>query len=57
MNLRSLRISQRHKRIDEALRAEQRRVRPDFARISRLKKLKLALKDKLSALNRQPEMI
>lgn len=57
MNLRSLRLSQRHKRIDEALRAEQRRVRPEFARISRLKKLKLALKDKLSALNRQPEMI
>lgn len=57
MNLRFVRLSQRHKRIDEALRAEQRRVLPDSTKISRLKKLKLALKDRLSVLHRKPEMI
>jgi uncharacterized protein len=36
-----------HQRLDEALRSEQRRHWPDFPRIQKLKKMKLAIKDRL----------
>jgi hypothetical protein len=44
------RLMSRHQQIDEALRLEQRLRWPDFARLQRLKKLKLAIKDRLAAL-------
>jgi hypothetical protein len=36
--------------VDSALRLEQARRLPDFVRLQRLKKLKLAIKDRLAAL-------
>ena len=44
------RLMSRHQQIDTALRREQARRLPDFARLQRLKKLKLAIKDRLAAL-------
>jgi len=44
------RLMSRHQQIDTALRREQARRLPDFARLQRLKKLKLAVKDRLVAL-------
>lgn len=41
------RLLNHHQRIDDALRDEQRRRFPDFARLQRLKKLKLSIKDRL----------
>ena len=51
------RLLNRHQQIDEALRIEQRRRLPDFARLQRLKKLKLAIKDRLATLmtRRRPQ--
>ncbi|MDQ4421206.1 YdcH family protein [Sphingobium sp. DEHP117] len=43
------RLLVRHQRLDEALRAEQRRPFPDFAQLQRLKRLKLRIKDRLAA--------
>lgn len=43
-------LMNRHQQIDEALRREQTRRWPDFARMMRLKKLKLAIKDRLTGL-------
>lgn len=44
------RLMNRHQQIDAALRHEQARRLPDFARLQRLKKLKLAVKDRLAML-------
>lgn len=44
------RLMNRHQQIDTALRREQARRLPDFARLQRLKKLRLAVKDQLVAL-------
>jgi hypothetical protein len=44
------RLMSRHQQIDDALRVEQRRRLPDFARMQRLKKMKLAIKDRLAAM-------
>lgn len=44
------RLMHRHQQIDEALRREQAHRLPDFARLQRLKKLKLTVKDRLAAL-------
>jgi len=44
------RLMSRHQQLDEALRDEQRRRWPDFVRLQRLKRMKLAVKDRLSAL-------
>lgn len=44
------RLMNHHQQIDSALRLEQARRLPDFARLQRLKKLKLAIKDRLAAL-------
>ena len=45
-------LLQKHQRLDERLRLEQGRRLPDPARIQRLKKLKLAIKDTLMKLGR-----
>ncbi|WP_367276051.1 YdcH family protein, partial [uncultured Sphingorhabdus sp.] len=39
-----------HQKLDEELRAEMRSNWPSFTRIQRLKRMKLAVKDKLQAL-------
>ena len=44
------RLLSRHQELDEALRREQRQRWPDAMRLQRLKKLKLAVKDRLRAL-------
>ncbi|HZV19117.1 MAG TPA: YdcH family protein [Sphingobium sp.] len=48
------RLLNRHRDIDDALRREQRQRWPDAMRLQRLKKLKLAVKDRLHALTRTP---
>ena len=47
------RLTSTHHRLDEAIRDEMKRVWPDSIRLLRLKKLKLAVKDRLAALVRQ----
>jgi hypothetical protein len=46
------RLTTTHQRLDEAIRAEMKRRLPDSLRLLRLKKLKLAVKDRLAALMR-----
>lgn len=41
------RLLTKHQKLDEALRAEQTRRWPDVLRIAEIKKLKLAVKDRL----------
>ncbi|MCC6478554.1 YdcH family protein [Sphingorhabdus sp.] len=50
MSEHTFRLMQYHQKLDEELRAELRRSWPSFARIQRLKRMKLAVKDKLQAL-------
>jgi uncharacterized protein len=57
MSWRAFRLIDMHGRIDDALRAEQRRKVPNPFEIMRLKKLKLAIKDRLAALSRTPGRI
>jgi len=44
-------LLERHAKIDDALRQEQRRRVPDLFRMQQLKKLKLAVKDRLQRLS------
>ena len=44
-------LMERHARIDDALRNEQRRRVPDLWKMQQLKKLKLAVKDRLHRLS------
>jgi len=44
------RLLGQHQQLDESLRREQRQLWPDSMRLQRLKKLKLAVKDRLRAL-------
>lgn len=53
MNWRAFRLNEMHRRIDEGLRAEQRRSFPNPFEVMRLKKLKLAIKDRLAMLARK----
>ncbi|MCH4152022.1 MAG: YdcH family protein [Sphingobium sp.] len=53
MKWRAFRLHELHRRIDEALRAEQRQSFPNPFEIMRLKKLKLAIKDRLAMLARK----
>ena len=46
-------LKRRHGQLEEALAAERARRAPDSARIVRLKKLKLAVKDRLLMLTRR----
>jgi uncharacterized protein len=50
MSDRDFRLLEYHQKLDEELRGEMRRAWPSFARIQRLKRLKLAVKDKLQRL-------
>jgi len=43
-------LLERHAQIDDALRQEQRRRAPDLFKMQQLKKLKLAVKDRLHRL-------
>ena len=47
MTARVFRLTQIHQRIDERLRLELRKRRPDWTELSRLKKMKLRVKDAL----------
>ena len=50
------RLMNRHQQIDKALRQEQARRGSDFAKLQRLKKLKLAIKDRLAMLTMGREL-
>lgn len=50
MSEHSFRLMQYHQKLDAELRSELRSSWPSFARIQRLKKLKLAVKDRLNRL-------
>lgn len=56
MSDRVFRLMERHQKLDEALRLAQRRRLADPFEILRLKKLKLAIKDRLARLLRRPRM-
>lgn len=55
MSDRMFRLMQRHQQLDEALRSAQRLRRSDPFEIVRLKKLKLAIKDRIARLMRRPK--
>jgi uncharacterized protein len=44
------RLMEYHQKLDDELRTEMRRAWPSFSRIQRLKRLKLAVKDRLQRL-------
>lgn len=50
MSERTFRLMEYHQKLDDELRTEMRRSWPSFTRIQRLKRMKLAVKDKLQAL-------
>jgi hypothetical protein len=50
MSQQIFRLMSRHQQLDDALRSEQKQRWPDFMRLQRLKRLKLAVKDRLSAM-------
>lgn len=54
MSDRVFRLMERHQKLDEALRLAQRRRLADPLEIVRLKKLKLAIKDRMARLLRRP---
>lgn len=54
MSDRVFRLMERHQKLDEALRHAQRRRLADPFEIVRLKKLKLAIKDRMARLMRRP---
>ena len=51
MTARMYRLTQIHQRIDERLRLEYRKRRPDWLELSRLKRMKLRAKDALLRLS------
>lgn len=50
------RLTTTHLRLDEAIRSETKRRLPDSIRLLRLKKLKLAVKDRIAALMRSKQL-
>ena len=50
MTARTFRLTQLHQSIDERLRIELRKLRPDTLEVSRLKRMKLRAKDALHRL-------
>ena len=57
MSDRVFRLMERHQKLDEALRLAQRRRLADPFEVVRLKKLKLAIKDRIARLLRRPRAI
>ncbi|MCZ8171900.1 MAG: DUF465 domain-containing protein [Novosphingobium sp.] len=55
MSDRVFRLMERHQKLDEALRLAQRRRLDDPFEIVRLKKLKLAIKDRIARVMRRPK--
>jgi len=51
MSDRDFRLLQYHQKLDDELRSEMRRAWPSFDRIQRLKRMKLAVKDKLQRMS------
>lgn len=54
MSDRVFRLMERHQRLDDALRLAQRRNLADPFEVARLRKLKLAIKDRIAGLLRRP---
>jgi hypothetical protein len=54
MSTQVYRLTLAHQNLDEAIRREMTRPMPDSIRLLRLKKLKLAVKDRLAGLMRRP---
>ncbi len=54
MNATIFRLTRMHRGLDDAISAELKRRRPDSLRLLRLKRLKLAVKDRLFRLQRRP---
>jgi uncharacterized protein len=52
MSYREYLLLERHQRLDSLLRLAQSRLVPDPSEVGRLKKMKLALKDRLAKLRR-----
>ena len=52
MSSSTYRLTQTHRRLDEAIAQEMRRRLPDSLKLLRLKKLRLAVKDRLARLMR-----
>jgi len=53
---RFFRLTELHRRVDDALRRENRRRGADPFRLLRLKTLKLAVRKRLASLSRQPAL-
>lgn len=53
MSSTTYRLTQIHRSLDEAIRKEMRALAPNSLRLLRLKKMKLAVKDRLTALMRR----
>jgi hypothetical protein len=53
MSSSTYRLTQTHRRLDEAIASEMSRRLPDSLRLLRLKKLRLAVKDRLATLMRR----
>lgn len=53
MTARMFRLTQIHQRIDERIRMEMRKRRPDWLELSNLKRMKLRAKDALHRLSRR----
>jgi len=54
MSSSTYRLTQTHRRLDDAISREMRRLLPDSLKLLRLKKLRLAVKDRLATLMRRP---
>lgn len=54
MKFQVFRLMEKHQNIDRALRVEQTRAAPDPWRIQQLKRIKLAIKNRLNAFVEQP---
>lgn len=52
MSAATYRLTRIHRQLDDAIAEEMKRRRPDSLRLLRLKKLKLAVKDRLASLLR-----
>ncbi|HEX8483147.1 MAG TPA: DUF465 domain-containing protein [Allosphingosinicella sp.] len=54
MSSSTYRLTQTHRRLDDAISSEMRRRLPDSLKLLRLKKLRLLVKDRLAKLMRGP---